>query len=281
MEKTPPTLWRPGFPARSFTSFISSAATYRSSVRPVGTSPRCPHQSDCSAFTKTVGDDTIRSGSPISHSSAPVNFNGGGMSAGSPRGAPLSAHVAILAISSSLSETSPLYSWMPMSFSIYHGGIASGLLRRLVLALMALAHGRVLFVGQQGHPRHGPGPVAVLTAPLKNGGNILRERDVLTARRRRLLTGYQSGIHQQGGRNDPPEARHHPPGSSTSWCTSPLNTHIMIHDFSSSAIRQHVSRPHRSRSPAAGPPKAFRSRQVAPNGADTTCGVDTPASCRR
>ena len=46
------------------------------------------------------------------------------MSAGLPRGAPLSAHFAILAISSSLSDGSCLNFWMPMFFSTNHGGIA-------------------------------------------------------------------------------------------------------------------------------------------------------------
>ena len=64
------------------------------------------------------------------------------MSAGLPRGAPLSAHVAIFSMSSSLREMSPLYCWMPMSFSIYQGGITSGLLPRPVRYLMARAQGR-------------------------------------------------------------------------------------------------------------------------------------------
>ena len=64
------------------------------------------------------------------------------MSAGLPRGAPLSAHLAIFAISSSLSEMSSLYCWMPTFFSMNHGGIASGLSRSAVRALMALAQGR-------------------------------------------------------------------------------------------------------------------------------------------
>ena len=64
------------------------------------------------------------------------------MSAGLPRGAPPSAHLAIFAISSSLSDGSSLYCWMPMFFSMNHGGIAFGLLRRLVRSFMDRAHGR-------------------------------------------------------------------------------------------------------------------------------------------
>ena len=64
------------------------------------------------------------------------------MSAGLPRGAPLSAQRAIFATSSSLSEMSFLYCWMPMSFSMYHGGIVPCLLRIDVRRLMADAYGR-------------------------------------------------------------------------------------------------------------------------------------------
>ena len=67
------------------------------------------------------------------------NVSGGGMSAGLPRGAPLSAHHAILATSSSLSEMSFLYCWMPMPFSMNHGGIVPCLLRMLVRRLIAAA----------------------------------------------------------------------------------------------------------------------------------------------
>jgi len=49
---------------------------------------------------------TIRSGVPIAHFAASSQVRGGGMSAGLPRGAPLSAQVAILAISSALSDGS-------------------------------------------------------------------------------------------------------------------------------------------------------------------------------
>ena len=61
------------------------------------------------------------------------------MSAGLPRGAPLSAHAAIFAISSSLSERSSLNCWMPTFFSMYHGGITPGLSRSPVRCFMARA----------------------------------------------------------------------------------------------------------------------------------------------
>ena len=66
--------------------------------------------SGAAAGTTTDGDSTIRSGSPISHSFSARNSSGGGRSAGSPSGAPLSAQTAIVSISSSLSEMSFLYS---------------------------------------------------------------------------------------------------------------------------------------------------------------------------
>ena len=64
------------------------------------------------------------------------------MSAGLPRGAPLSAHFAILAISSSLSERSFLNFWIPMFFSMPQGGIAPRWVRSPVFTFMDLAQGR-------------------------------------------------------------------------------------------------------------------------------------------
>ena len=45
------------------------------------------------------------------------------MSAGSPSGAPASAHCTMVAISSSLSEMSFSYSWMPTVLSRCQGGM--------------------------------------------------------------------------------------------------------------------------------------------------------------
>ena len=67
---------------------------------------------------------------------------GGGMSAGLPSGAPLSTQAAMASISASLSDGSFLKSWMPMSFSMYQGGMASGWCRRPVRFLMLRAQGR-------------------------------------------------------------------------------------------------------------------------------------------
>ena len=71
-----------------------------------------------------------------------MNGGGSGMSAGSPCGAPLSAQRAIVATSSSLSDQSSLNRWIPMFFSMYHGGMTPGLSRSPVRYLMARAHGR-------------------------------------------------------------------------------------------------------------------------------------------
>src|SRR5689334_905879 len=126
-----------------FTSRTSTDLTQRSSVTPVGTSPMEPHLSGATAGTLISGDFTMRSGSPSVQPSPPLAVTlAGGMSAGLPRGAPLSAHFAILAISSSLSEISPLYFWMPMFFSINHGGMTPACGPTEVRAFIARAHGR-------------------------------------------------------------------------------------------------------------------------------------------
>ena len=60
------------------------------------------------------------------------------MSPGFPRGAPASTHAAIVAISASFKDGSSLNFWMPMFFSMNHGGISCFAVR----VLMLLAHGR-------------------------------------------------------------------------------------------------------------------------------------------
>jgi hypothetical protein len=64
------------------------------------------------------------------------------MSAGLPRGAPASAHAANFAISPAVSDMSSLYAWMPTVLSMYHGGIASGVLPSPVRCFIDRAHGR-------------------------------------------------------------------------------------------------------------------------------------------
>jgi hypothetical protein len=65
-----------------------------------------------------------------------------GMSAALPRGAPLSAHFAMRAISSALSDGSFLKRWMPRSFSTNHGGMTPACGPRPVRILIERAHGR-------------------------------------------------------------------------------------------------------------------------------------------
>ena len=84
----------------------------------------------------------IRSGSPIAHFAASSQVFAGGMSAGLPIGAPLSAHWAIIAISFALSDGSSWNFWMPMFFSIYQGGITPARGPIPVRFLMERAHGR-------------------------------------------------------------------------------------------------------------------------------------------
>ncbi len=64
------------------------------------------------------------------------------MSAALPRGAPLSTHLAISAISSSESDGSFLKCWMPISRSTYHGGITPACGPMPVRCLIARAQGR-------------------------------------------------------------------------------------------------------------------------------------------
>ena len=64
------------------------------------------------------------------------------MSAASPRGAPLSTQAAMVAISTSLSDQSSLNRWMPMSFSMYQGGMTPMRLRSPVRCLIDRAQGR-------------------------------------------------------------------------------------------------------------------------------------------
>ena len=53
---------------------------WRSSVNPVSTAPIGLYQSGATAAISTPGEETIKSGSPICHSSAGANSSGGGMS---------------------------------------------------------------------------------------------------------------------------------------------------------------------------------------------------------
>ena len=78
----------------------------------------------------------------MAHAALSMYCFGGGMSAGFPRGAPLSAHFAIVAISSSLSDGSLWNFWIPMFFSTYQGGMTPAFGPMLVRVFIARAHGR-------------------------------------------------------------------------------------------------------------------------------------------
>jgi hypothetical protein len=101
-----------------------------------------PHQSGAVPFTTMSWLRTMMSGLPMAQVLPSSNVRAGGRSAGLPSRAPVSAHLAILAISSSLSDGSFLYFWMPTFRSTYHGGITPALGPRPVRVLMARAHGR-------------------------------------------------------------------------------------------------------------------------------------------
>src|SRR5881628_3699273 len=80
---------------------------------------------------------TIKSGSsPNCHASPAGKTRGGGASFGSPFGAPVSTHFAMIATSSSLSDGSGEYS--PTERSKCHGGMK----RETTLSLIDRAHGR-------------------------------------------------------------------------------------------------------------------------------------------
>jgi hypothetical protein len=89
----------------------------------MGTASISPHQSGEFALTMMSLVLTMRSGVPMRQTELSAHSLAGGASAGLPRGAPLSVHFAMAATSLALSDGSSLYFWMPMFFSMYHGGI--------------------------------------------------------------------------------------------------------------------------------------------------------------
>ena len=107
------------------------------------------------------GDFTMRSGGAVlagqvpARSRPPTTF-GGGMSFGSPFGAPAATHCTIVSICSSLSERSFLNFWMPTVLSMCHGGIC----RAPTRAAIDLRPRPRLFVGHERHRRHVVRPMA-------------------------------------------------------------------------------------------------------------------------
>ena len=122
---------------RSPTGRVWIALMYRSSVR--GESAYMePNRSGPAAGTWWAGNRITRSGLPICHSEASANCRSGGMSARLPRGAPLSTHFTIVAISSSLSDGIVLELLEPDVAIDVPGGIS----RAATRALIERAHGR-------------------------------------------------------------------------------------------------------------------------------------------
>jgi hypothetical protein len=109
---------------------------------PIGTLSISPHQSGEFALTTSSLVLITMSGVPMLHPELSAYCFAGGMSAGFPRGAPLSAHLAIIAISSELSDGSFLYFWIPMFFSMYHGGMTPAFGPMPVRCLIERAQGR-------------------------------------------------------------------------------------------------------------------------------------------
>src|SRR3954470_2015501 len=138
----PPTVFVLSLVGMLFTSLTSTDDPQRSSVSPVGTRPRDVHLSGPIAGIDTSGERTIKSGSPSAHPSSLARLATAGRSAWLPRGAPLSAHFPIVAISSSLSDGSYLNFWMPMFFSTNHGGMTPACGPIAVRCLIARAQGR-------------------------------------------------------------------------------------------------------------------------------------------
>ena len=121
--------------------FVSAARIQRGSAS--GTSTVVRKKTSCATAGMVNGTDrTTRSGGPSSESNrnrSPLGqSSGGGMSAGSPSGAPASTQRTMMSISASLSEMSLMNRWMPTVLSRNHGGIS----RAVTRALMARAHGR-------------------------------------------------------------------------------------------------------------------------------------------
>src|SRR4051812_39840863 len=102
------------------------ARTHRGSVMLVGTLGR--DQASCATGGIVYsGDFTTRSGSPyllaMLQPDSSFQTRGGGMSFGSPFGAPAATQARMVSICSSFSDRSFLNFWMPIVLSMCHGGI--------------------------------------------------------------------------------------------------------------------------------------------------------------
>src|ERR1700730_12436131 len=112
---------------------------------------------------------TTSGSSPNCHVLLSDHCTGDGASFGSPFGAPLSTHFAIIAICSSVSDGSGSYS--PIVLSRCHGGIY----RLPDLLFDRSSPGPRIFVGRHRKWRHLRRPVTNLTRLLEDGLDILGE----------------------------------------------------------------------------------------------------------
>ena len=119
-------------------------------------------------------DDEIRRPAELLakfHTSSLANVFGGGMSFGSPCGAPASTHRTMVSICSSVSERSFLKCWMPTVLSMCHGGIC----RAATRALIDLRPRARLLVGHERHRRDVARAVAGLTLVLQDRRDVFGE----------------------------------------------------------------------------------------------------------
>src|SRR3989442_15791926 len=91
-----------------------------------------PYKSGPVAGILNAGYFTIKSGVPIRQVVISSKFGMAGMSAGVPCTAPASAHLTMVAISSSRNEGSFFYFWIPIVLSRNQGGISRLVTRFLI-----------------------------------------------------------------------------------------------------------------------------------------------------
>ena len=171
--KRPPTVWRPLPPvSTSLNSLISSAATYRSSVSPVGVDGISPHQSGALPFTVISGSFTIKSGVPMVHD-LPSGYclrcrHVGRIAARRTRVGPLADHrdffVAQRRIVLVFLNADVLFH-VPRR---HHAGVRPNS-RALLDGTGPRPH---FFVRRERHRSDTVGTMAILTAALKNGGDV-------------------------------------------------------------------------------------------------------------
>jgi hypothetical protein len=150
---------------------ISIARTHRGSVMPVSTTA-LHHLSCACGSTVNFGDLMVRSGAPLNrsakfHTATSGHCFGGGMSFGSPFGAPAVTHRRIVSICASLRERSFSNFWIPTCLSRCHGGISRAATRAAIERTQTCG-----FVGHKRHRRHRVRPVTRSALLSENGRNV-------------------------------------------------------------------------------------------------------------